>query len=343
MWVYIMNKLSVVSQLVSQNKLPRKSSGIAFAPSNIALCKYWGKRDCELNLPVTGSLSISLGNKGANTEVSIMTNQQYDIVNLNEVVLDKQTEFYKRVVVFLDLFRPRGFVFRVSTNTNLPVGAGIASSACGFASLTMALDDLFDWQLSEQALSILARLGSGSAARSLWQGFVEWEVGIQDDGMDSFAKPLSNVWPEFQISLIVFSSIKKKISSRNAMELTRKTSPFYLQWSERVKYALLNIKKAIVNKDFEKLGEFSEANSLEMHGLMMTTQPSIVYSLSETILCQQAVWQAREDGLPIYFTQDAGPNLKLLFLKQDLAEILMRFPGIEAISPWERNINVQQK
>lgn len=158
---------------------------MAFAPANIALCKYWGKRDTTLNLPLTSSLSISLGKKGATCTVQL-SDQLQDICILNGKTLAVDSKFSTRITQFLDLFRPcEKMFFHVNSQMNIPLAAGLASSACGFASLVLALNDFFGWKLSQQELSILARLGSGSACRSLVQGFVEWQAGLRADGMDS--------------------------------------------------------------------------------------------------------------------------------------------------------------
>ena len=184
----------------------------AFAPSNIALCKYWGKRSVELNLPVNSSLSISLGNKGAFTKVSLINHRQ-DLVLVNNHPTDPKDQFYVKLVKFLDLFREQlpdqHTAFKVDTYANIPIAAGLASSACGFAALVKALDQLFGWNYSLKQLSILARLGSGSACRSIFNGFVKWHKGILADGTDSFAEPLEQSWTDLCIGLLIVSQHEK--------------------------------------------------------------------------------------------------------------------------------------
>ncbi|MBV9576805.1 MAG: hypothetical protein JO149_09300, partial [Gammaproteobacteria bacterium] len=183
--------IQVVSSTLKRYWEPQREKGLAFAPTNIALCKYWGKRDIELNLPVTPSLSVALPDKGAMTTLTVH-DKPTDTLILNGKELAPQSEFVERVNNYLDLFRPeKDWHLQIDINMNIPVAAGLASSACGFASLISAMNDLFDWKLSARYLSILARLGSGSACRSLWNGFVEWHVGTQPDGMDSYGEPLS--------------------------------------------------------------------------------------------------------------------------------------------------------
>lgn len=305
----------------------------AFAPTNIALCKYWGKRDAELNLPITSSLSISLGDKGAKTILRVI-DQPQDQVTLNNETILLSSEFYKRLAEFLDLFRTqKSLHFQIDIKTNIPIAAGLASSACGFASLVLALNQLFHWQLPAEHLSILARLGSGSAARSIWSGFVEWEKGIDTNGMDSHGKLLSETWPELCLGLLLVNQSEKKISSREAMQRTIETSLLYQLWPEKVNQDLANIKTAIHEKDFALLGKTAESNALTMHSMMLSAWPPISYCLPETTLAMQKIWELRNQGTALYFTQDAGPNLKLLFLSPNLELVKNHFPLLEVITP----------
>jgi len=209
-----------------------KGKATAYAPTNIALCKYWGKRDLELNLPVTSSLSVALAGKGSKTTIEIHP-PPTDLIILNNQQLSNQTSFVKRLQTYLDLFRPTQHThFKITIDCNIPIAAGLASSACGFASMILALNNLFDWQLTTTELSLLARLGSGSACRSLWHGFVLWQRGELDNGMDSVAKPLDQQWPELRIGLLLVNQHKKSISSRDAMLQTVNTSPLYATWPE---------------------------------------------------------------------------------------------------------------
>src|SRR3990167_9474229 len=311
---------------------PKHEQATVFAPTNIALCKYWGKRDAELNLPVTSSLSISLGDKGARTTLRI-SSQPKDSLTLNGTQLETVTRFGKRVVEFLDLFRSHPQQrFDIRIEMNIPLAAGLASSACGFASLVAALNQLFGWELSLRELSILARLGSGSASRSFWPGFVEWHAGVRNDGMDSYSEPFSAAWPELCIGLHVVSHEAKPIPSREAMQRTRETSVLYRSWPEQVQRDLLAIKQAINQQDISALGAAAETNALAMHATMLSAWPPISYSLPATTAAMHAIWQLRSAGLVVYFTQDAGPNLKLLFLKKDIELLSKHFPSLEIIT-----------
>jgi diphosphomevalonate decarboxylase len=313
---------------------PRHSSGSAFAPTNIALCKYWGKRNEELNLPLTSSLSISLGEKGASTYISL-GNQEKDLVVLNDQTLDMNTIFCKRLIEFLDLFRVKSTPrFQIQIKTNIPIAAGLASSACGYASVVLALNNLYGWKLEHHQLSILARMGSGSASRSLWSGFVEWHVGIRDDGMDSHGMHIPEVWSDLCVGLLVLSEGEKCISSRDAMQRTVTTSALYSAWPAKVSRDLFSLKQAISVHDFQLLGKTAESNAMAMHATMLSAWPPVFYGIPETLLAMQKVWALRREGLPLYFTQDAGPNIKLLFLQNDIDAIKLHFPEVEIIQPF---------
>ncbi len=327
-------KQQVVRNLIGATAVPLKEIGTGFAPTNIALCKYWGKRNTELNLPFTSSLSISLGYLGASTQVAL-SNSKTDQITLNDASVASNTVFYRRVIEFLDLIRPTSdTVFNINTKTNIPVASGLASSACGFAALVKGLSDLFAWPLSLQELSILARLGSGSACRSFWHGFVEWHAGSQNDGMDSYAEQLEYTWPELRVGLVLVDCSEKPTSSRAAMQMSVETSPFYPLWPQVVATALEQTHLALDEHDFWTLGTIAEANSLAMHAVMLSTTPSIIYTQAATLDCMQQVWRARAEGLAVFFTQDAGPNLKILFLSKDEARVREMFNTIQIVAPF---------
>lgn len=324
----------VVRELIGNNVVPQQDSATAFASSNIALCKYWGKRDVELNLPVTSSLSISMSHLGASSKISIAEDKQ-DQIFLNTQYMSPNTIFYRRLVAFLDLFRPtQDTVFKIDTKTNIPVGAGLASSACGFAATVKALDKLFDWNLSPEQQSVLARIGSGSACRSIYDGFVLWQAGYKENGMDSYAQRLDYTWDELRVGVLLVDERQKSITSSDAMQATVETCPFYKTWPEIVEHAINNTQHAIDTKDFWLLGATAEANALAMHALMLSTTPSIIYTQAATLDYMHLVWRARAEGLGVFFTQDAGPNLKILFLSKDELRVRAFFMDMEIVAPF---------
>ncbi len=328
-----------------------KPTGSAFAPSNIALAKYWGKRAAALNLPINSSLSISLGALGTRTEIRVRGSVEAtsssldrgsdvpvapDDVYLNGVLQAPETSFARRVSSFLDLFRPlfAGRGFEVRTENNIPTAAGLASSASGFAALVMALDDLAGWGLDKKRLSMLARLGSGSAARSVYDGFVQWNAGENPDGTDSFAERVDAVWPDFRVGVLELSAAEKPVGSRDGMNRTVETSALYESWPAQARRDIETIRTAIENRDFSALGAAAENNALAMHATMMSAWPPLIYLQPESIEMIHQVQRVRAEGLEVYLTIDAGPNLKLLFLAENEAAVAAAFPELQLIKPF---------
>ncbi|MCF7848715.1 MAG: diphosphomevalonate decarboxylase [Kiritimatiellales bacterium] len=306
--------------------------GEAFAPSNIALCKYWGKRDPVLNLPVNSSLSVSLGKLGTRTAVRFADRNR---IELNGKEVSPEDTFAVRILEFLQLFFPMiGNVhFDVRTANNIPTAAGLASSASGFAALVLALDNLMGWGLDRKQLSMLARLGSGSAARSVYDGFVCWHAGTRKDGRDSFAEPISSDWKEFRIGILEISKDWKPVSSRAGMKRTVETSELYRSWPRQAADDLEMLRLAIADKDFPMLGKTAENNALAMHATMLSAWPPLIYWQPETIAQIHRVHQVRSEGLDVYLTIDAGPNLKLLFTEETEKLVKSFFPGLQVICP----------
>ncbi|OGO90228.1 MAG: diphosphomevalonate decarboxylase [Coxiella sp. RIFCSPHIGHO2_12_FULL_42_15] len=331
----MLSKKDVVENILAKkNKSPAHPVALCFAPSNIALAKYWGKRNTELNLPMNSSLSISLQHRGATAQLEMRSISHKLIINDEDVDLNSQHG--QRLCHFLDLFQFKTHAFyQVRLNVNIPFAAGLASSACVFASLVLALNQLHQWQLTTTELSILSRLGSGSAARSVTTGFVEWHAGRDQNGMDSFAEKIPISWPDFCIGLCIYHHTEKSVSSREGMQRTVATSPLYDRWPSCAEQAVQRLKIAIAKKDITLLGETAENNALTMHATMLSAWPPLLYSTTETITGMQHVWQLRTAGIPVYFTQDAGPNLKILSLKEHIKKITPQFPHIEWAHPFD--------
>jgi diphosphomevalonate decarboxylase len=327
------NKQEIVNALLAARSASPSKQACSFAPVNIALCKYWGKRDAELNLPNTSSLSVTLAPLGTNTTISLI--DQADVVLLNCREQQASTPFSRKLVAFLDLFRTKeNFYYLVDTENNIPTAAGLASSASGFAALVKALDQLHGWNLSTIELSILARLGSGSACRSIEEGFVEWQAGTRPDGMDSYGILLPERWPDLRLGVLTISTQEKAISSRQAMSITAATSTLYESWPRQVSKDMVSLKKAIAEQNFDLFGETAERNALAMHATMLSSWPPVFYWLSQTVEIAQKIWKLREEGLPLFFTMDAGPNIKLLFLQKNQQEIESQFKDVKVITPF---------
>ncbi|AUJ58655.1 dihydrofolate reductase [Coxiella-like endosymbiont of Amblyomma americanum] len=321
--------------LMKKNRVPIKSFGQAFAPSNIALCKYWGKRNLELNLPFTSSLSVSLDNKGADAKISFSTKQCHELIVNNNLLNTENCYKQHSLWAFLKELVFNTQAVRLQLHFNIPIAAGLASSACGYAAIVKAVNDFFGWHLDEKTLSILARLGSGSACRSIFNGFVQWYRGTDPNGMDSYAEPINAHWPSLRIGIYIISSQKKKISSREGMNRTVSTAALYTAWLKKANKDFFHLKKAITQKNFSLLGRTAESNALAMHATMLSAWPPLMYFSPKTIQMIQKIWELRATGMEIYFTQDAGANINLLFLEKDNEKIRYHFPNIEIVSPFK--------
>jgi diphosphomevalonate decarboxylase len=305
-----------------------------FAPSNIALCKYWGKRDAELNLPINPSLSVSLNDLGSRTRVTPI-DQPIDEVWLNGQQMHHDSQFSRRVSQFIDLFRGnQSLAFKVETRNNIPTAAGLASSASGFAALTLAMNDALSLDLSKEALSMIARMGSGSACRSIFDGFVEWHMGHREDGLDSHAHPIDASWEDLRIGLVKVDIGEKSVDSRSGMQRTKETSHLYNSWPAQANADLSKLHQAIAEQDFALLGSTAEHNAMSMHATFASSWPPLVYWQPESLEAMHKVWHLRAQGLEVYFTMDAGPNLKLLFQKDALSDLLAHFPELEVVTPF---------
>jgi diphosphomevalonate decarboxylase len=306
----------------------------AIANSNIALVKYWGKRNSDLILPYNSSVSMTLNN--LNTKTTVEFSKKY---SKNELVINGKTatgEELKRVAEHLNLLQeaaPQKYFAMVMSESNFPKKAGLASSASGFAALTLAGTKALDQDLTVKDLSMLSRRGSGSASRSILGGFVEWNKGSLQDGSDSHAIQIEREthWPELSMIVTIISTREKKISSRAGMNQTVKTSPFYSSWLETVESDVNKMKQAISKKDFTLLGKIAENNALKMHSTMHTTTPPIIYWESGSLSIMKEVLKLREEGTECYFTMDAGPQVKILCQKKDLETIKSRVTKLDLV------------
>lgn len=177
-----------------------------------------------------------------------------------------------------------------------------------------------------QEISVLARTGSGSAARSVHGGFVVWHKGDAIDGHDSYAQPLFNHdwWPELRVVIAVTTTQEKKISSRAGATASRKTSPLYPAWLERSKERLPKIIAAVQARDFHTVGQLTEDDWKDMRDVMLTTTPQLNYWTDVSLAVIDCINKLREtEGLAAYITTDAGPHVKILCLAQDDVEKIM--------------------
>ncbi len=309
----------------------------AVANSNIALVKYWGKRDEKLILPWNSNISVALDGLFTKTTVEFDRALPKDMFILGGV--EQEGEEAQRVLETLDLIRQMSgsnLKAKVQSLNSFPTAAGLASSASGAAALVLAASAAAGLKLSKKELSILARRNSGSGSRSVEGGFVEWIKGEKADGSDSYGKQLFDEkhWPEFRILTTIVTSKAKPIKSRAGMKQSVATSPLYKGWLESVEADLQAVREGIKKKDVTKVGEAAEHNALKMHAVMMSTKPAIIYWLPETIAVMSAVKGLRESGKKCWFTMDAGPQVKVVCLESEAQAIkgaLEKVPGVSSV------------
>lgn len=303
-----------------------KKSGKARAHTNIALIKYWGKADEALIIPMNNSLSVTLDRFYTETRVTFDETLTEDQLILNgEAVNAKESAKIKR---YMEMIRKEAGISEhalIESENFVPTAAGLASSASAYAALAGACNEALQLGLSDKDLSRLARRGSGSASRSIYGGFAEWEKGNDDE--TSFAHRVeADGWEnELAMVFVVINNKSKKVSSRSGMSLTRDTSRFYQYWLDNVEPDLKETKEAIAQKDFKRMGEVIEANGLRMHATNLGAQPPFTYLVPESYDAMRIVHECREAGLPCYFTMDAGPNVKVLIEKKNQQAIVDKF------------------
>ena len=261
----------------------------AKAHTNIALVKYWGKRDQQLILPETDSLSLTLDEFYTTTSVEFDDQLNSDRVAINGQVLDDQAS--QKVHKFLDLVRQRSgqtAYANVESTNHVPTAAGLASSASAFAALAGAASTAAGMHLDRRDLSRLARRGSGSATRSIYGGLVEWQRGHDD--LTSYAKPIMEDVPfNIEMLAILIDTKKKKVSSRYGMQQSVTTSPYYKVWPEIVAHDMQAVKAAIKAEDIDAIGRIAESNALRMHALTLSADPGFTYFNSDTLTAMNAV------------------------------------------------------
>jgi len=308
----------------------------AKAHSNTALIKYWGKKDEQLIIPMNNSISVTIDALTTITTVEFSPEFTVDTFILNG---KKETgRAYKRVTKHLDLIRQEEgrseLKAKVVSQNNFPTAAGLASSASGFAALTVAACAALELKKTPQELSKLSRQGSGSSSRSIFGGFVEW---LKDDGTgESYAIQLADKdWLDLRdIVLVLEEEEKRQYSTREAMRLSMQTSPFFAPRLAVTESNLAKMRQAIKERDFTLLGTIAEQDCLLMHAVALTSTPWQLFWTSATIKIMKLVPQLREQGIACYFTIDTGANMHLLTLPEYQETILTElenYPFIKKI------------
>ena len=320
------------------------------AGSNIAFIKYWGVADSSLNIPLNNSISMTLADAHTTTTVAWDDNANLatDTISIDGAQL--QGAPAARIVAHLDRLRALAGVSckaRVVSQNNFPMASGIASSASGFAALTVAASAALGLPLDAAQLSALARQASGSASRSLFGGFVEWQRGwgegeseeekgeregqsLLDSRSVAHQMHDESHWALRDLIAIVSASAKR-ISSSDGHRLAA-TSPFTAARTRCVSDWLATVRRAVADRDLALLGPILELDALAMHGVMMTSAPSLLYWQPGTLEVLHAVraWR-EEDGLPVYFTIDAGPNVHLICEAETAPAVERRLRALPAV------------
>lgn len=281
----------------------------ATATPNLALVKYWGKRDSNLILPAAGSLSLTLDIFPTTTTVEVREDLRADDFSLNGITqtgvpAERVTQFLRHV---RELAGSNSFA-RVTSHNEAPTAAGLASSASGFAALATAASAAYGLDLSQRDLSRLARRGSGSACRSVIPRVAVWHAGNDDE--TSFAEEVAA--PAMAMVILVVDGAKKAVSSREAMRSTARTSPFYAAWITSTEATLREMLEACATDDFARIGEITELNALRMHATIQACDPPIRYLAPRSVAAFDRVAELRNSGVPAYATADAGPNVAVL-------------------------------
>ncbi len=302
--------------------------------ANIAIVKYWGKKDAKKMIPATSSISLTLNDMFTETEMEFisdedikisvekeMKNGDYkdkfsnmtDLFYLNGELQDSvHTEKISKVV---DLFRKnRSQKVKISTTNNMPTAAGLSSSSSGLSAVIKACNKLFGKNYTQSELAQISKFGSGSSSRSFFGPIAAWD---KDTG------EIYEVRTDLKLAMIVLvlNENKKEISSRNGMELCAKTSTYFDEWVKQSEIDFVNMKKYLAENDFEKVGILTEENALRMHKTTETANPPFTYFNEKTYEAMDFVKNLRNNGEKCYFTMDAGPNVKVLCLEEDLEKL----------------------
>ena len=305
----------------------------AIAYPNIALIKYWGNRDQLLRIPANGSISMNLGGLETRTRVTFKPALENDILVLNGQHTGGVAQ--ARTSAILDLIRELSGVqlfARVDSSNSFPTGTGIASSASGFAALTLAAAVAAGLAFDERQLSRLARRGSGSACRSIPGGFVEWYAGHDDASSYAASIAPPGYWA-LNDCIAVVSQVHKPVGSVEGHVLAD-SSPLQQVRVFDAPRRLDICRQAILERDFEALAEIAELDSNMMHAAIMTSKPPVLYWQPATIAVMRAVQSWRQDGLPVFFTIDAGPNVHVICpsdYSTQVTALLEQIQGVDRI------------
>ena len=303
------------------------------APANIAFIKYWGKRSDKFRLPLNDSISMNMSGAMTTTTVEFSSAFHQDEISfIDESISESERQRIKNHLDRMRRLAHKQIYAKVVTKNSFPKGTGIASSASGFAALSLAGARAIGVSLSEKELTILARLGSGSAARSIPDGFVWWHAGKKSK--DSYAESLhpSSWWNICDIVCVVSKEVKK-ISSTDGMDAV-KTSTNWRSRVQQIPEKITAMQEALRTKDIHAFGTLIEEDAISMHCVMMTQNPPLFYWNDVTLRVMDHVYALRESGIPTYYTMDAGPNVHVLCEEKNMEIVysaLQQVAGVQSV------------
>lgn len=319
------------------------------APSNIALIKYWGKANEDLIIPLNSSLSLTTDIDEVYTHTEVVAGPALEGIQL--LLNGKEDKLTRRIIRLVEEVRKllpeqqRTWGVRINTYNNFPTAAGMASSASGFAALAYGLTQAFS--LSEEfpgQFSALARLGSGSASRSMYGGIVEWQHGNSHETSIAVQVFPQSHWPELELILVLISTASKEVSSTSGMKSSADTSmDLQDRINRRVPERLERIKAAIAAKDFPTVATITMTDSDDLHHICETSEPQIVYLTYKAHAVKDVVRSLNAEGVKAGFTFDAGPNAFIVTLRQYREQVLERLLALFKVKNYEEGLNRQAK
>ena len=289
--------------------------------ANIAIIKYWGKKDPIKMIPATSSISLTLENLFTETEISFITREEAiektgqasDLLYINGELQNE--EQIKKITKVVNLFRDdRNQLVKIDTTNNMPTEAGLSSSSSGLSAAIKACNKLFDKNLSREELAQISKFASGSSSRSFFGPVGMWD---KDTG------EVSEVKTDLKLAMIVLvlNEEKKIISSRKGMALCMETSTSFDEWIRQSEIDFENMKRYLSEGDFSKVGDLTEENALRMHETTKNANPPFTYLTEKSFEAMEYVKELRKQGERCYFTMDAGPNVKVLCLEEDFERL----------------------
>ncbi|ALR30869.1 diphosphomevalonate decarboxylase [Chryseobacterium sp. IHB B 17019] len=319
-------------------------------PSNIALIKYWGKYDNQI--PANPSISYTLNHCKTNTVMEFLADENFSVQTFlagNEEVkfAEKIEKYFKNIEQYLPWILKGRYI--IKTENTFPHSSGIASSASGFGAIAkclIKLDEVFSGELSEEEslrkASFLARLGSGSACRSLYNGLVVWGESQIKGSSDLFAvkypdDEIHEIFKNFNDWVLLIHEGQKSVSSTVGHGLMN-TNPYAERRFQEARENFEPMKKILKSGDIQGFIKLVEHEALTLHAMMMMSDPAFILMKTGTLEVINKIWDFRnETALPLFFTLDAGANVHLLFPNDGNEEKIKSFIETNLLQHTQKN------